>query len=305
MKVLVLGANGQVGRELVSLLRSEVECVAATRDGRLFDGSACAQADLAQPTSLHKLIVEQAPDWLINAAAYTAVDRAESEFELAMQINAHALNTMADACTKTRTSILHYSTDYVFSGNSSIPYVEQDAPAPINRYGASKLAGEHVLTQSNCQHIIIRVAWVYAAHGKNFLNTMLRLGNERQQIQVVSDQIGVPTPAHWLADASVQLITKPNICSGLWHLAPQGRTSWYDFAREIYIRAKQLGLIKHIPEVNAIDSSQYRVAAQRPAYSVLNANAIRNQFHIGLAPWQVGLDQVLEQILKSTNSNYQ
>jgi len=237
MKLLLLGGNGQVGRELRRALPGLGEVVVATRAGA--EGALAADFDV--PDSVGELVRRIAPDVVVNAAAYTAVDRAESEPDAAFRVNALAPAAIAQACAATGALLLHYSTDYVFDGSASRPYREDDATAPLGVYGASKLAGEEAVRASGARHAILRTAWVYAAHGKNFLHTMLRLAHERDELRVVGDQIGAPTPAGWIADASARIIAQGLPASGTWHLVAAGETSWHGFAEAIMDEALAAG----------------------------------------------------------------
>ena len=217
MKFLLLGGTGQVGTELRRSLAPLGEVIVATRSGRLGDDS-CETADFDQPDSLPALVERVSPDVVVNAAAYTAVDRAENERDAAFRINAVAPQALAEACIVRNALLVHYSTDYVFDGRGTRPYRVDDATAPLGVYGASKLAGEQAVRASGCRHMIFRTAWVYAAHGHNFLRTMLRVGAERDALRVVADQFGTPTPAALIADVTAEVLRQSLDKSGLWHL---------------------------------------------------------------------------------------
>ena len=289
MKLLLLGGNGQVGRELRRSLLPLGELVVATRDG----GDADAAADFDAPASLAALIEQTAPDVVVNAAAYTAVDKAETDAAAAFRINAEAPAAIAQACVDTDALLVHYSTDYVFDGNATRPYREDDATAPLGVYGASKLAGEQAIRASGARHAILRTAWVYAAHGKNFLLTMLRLANERDELRVVADQIGAPTPAAWIADATAEIIRRGVMASGTWHLVADGETSWHGFAEAIVDEAHALGLIARKPRVVAIPTADYPTPARRPAYSVLDTTRLQRDFGVAPPDWRDGLRRTL------------
>lgn len=303
MRILLTGANGQVGHALRASLAPLGEVVCATRDGKLADdGSACQVADLDQPDGLANLIERLKPEVVVNAAAYTAVDRAESEPDAAFRANAEAVGAMAAACAKRGALLVHYSTDYVFPGNDPRPRREDDPTEPLNVYGASKLAGEEAIRASGCQHLLFRVSWVYSARGHNFLRTMLRLAEERDKLHVVDDQIGAPTPAHWIAEATARAIAVQRAgdnggavapASGTWHLAPTGETSWHGFAEAIFNLAVAQGLVSRRPLVLPITSSEYPAPARRPARSLLDASRMQRDFGIGLPHWHDGLVQVL------------
>ena len=295
MKLLLLGGNGQVGRELRRSLAPLGELVTATRDG----GNADAVADFNAPESLAALITRIAPDVVVNAAAYTAVDKAETDEEAAFRINAEAPAVIARACAASGALLVHYSTDYVFDGSASRPYREDDTTSPLGIYGASKLAGEDAIRASGARYAILRTAWVYAAHGHNFLRTMLRVGAEREELRVVADQVGAPTPASWIADATAAVISHGVDQSGTWHLTAGGETSWHGFAEAIIDEAHALGLIERKPRVVAIPTSDYPTPAQRPAYSVLDTTRLRRDFSIVPPEWREGLQRTLDELAAS------
>jgi dTDP-4-dehydrorhamnose reductase len=295
MKLLLLGGNGQVGRELRRSLPQLGEIVVATRDGAEAD----AIADFDAPESLAALIARVAPDVVVNAAAYTAVDKAESDADAAFRINAEAPAAVAGACAASGALLVHYSTDYVFDGSATRPYREDDATSPLGVYGASKLAGEAAIRASGARHAILRTAWVYASHGKNFLLTMLRLASERDELRVVADQVGAPTPAAWIADATAALIRAGVAQSGTWHLTAGGATSWHGFAEAIIDDAHARGLIARKPRVVAIPTSDYPTPARRPAYSVLDTAKLRHDFGVEPSQWRDGLRRTLEALAPS------
>ncbi|MGY1410367.1 MULTISPECIES: dTDP-4-dehydrorhamnose reductase [unclassified Luteimonas] len=292
MRILLLGANGQVGRELRrSLAAGELVC--GTRGGRLADGQACEAADFDVPDSLPALVARIGPDIVVNAAAYTAVDRAESEREAAFRANAQAPAALAAACAARDALLVHYSTDYVFDGTGTRPYREDDPVAPINVYGESKLAGEQAIRASGARHMILRTAWVYADHGRNFMSTMLRLARERDELRVVADQIGTPTPAALIADVTADILAKPFAVSGLWHLTAQGETSWHGFAEAIVERAHALGRIERRPSIVPIATADYPTPSRRPAYSRLDCSRLECDTGIRLPDWETALATVL------------
>jgi len=298
MRVLLLGGNGQVGTECRRSLAPLGELVIATRNGQLQDGTACEMADFDRPATLAGLIARIAPHVVVNAAAYTAVDRAENEPDAAFRANAEAPRCIADACAQRDALLLHYSTDYVFDGRGTLPYLEGDPTAPLGIYGASKLAGEQAVRDSGARHLIFRTAWVYAAHGKNFLRTMLRLAAERDELRVVADQIGAPTSAALIADISAQALGQSFGQSGTWHLTATGATSWYGFAVAIIDGAQARGLLTRRPRILPITTADYPTPAARPAYSVLDTTALQHDFDLRLPPWQDGLGQVLDSIVR-------
>lgn len=292
MKLLLLGGNGQVGRELRRSLPALGEVVVATRDG----GDADAVADFDAPDSLAGLVARIAPDVVVNAAAYTAVDKAEAEAASAFRVNAEAPAAIARACAASGAWLVHYSTDYVFDGSATRPYREDDATAPLGVYGASKLAGEEAIRASGARHAILRTAWVYAAHGRNFLLTMLRLANERDELRVVADQFGAPTPAAWIADATASILRRGVAESGTWHLTAGGETNWHGFASAIVDEAHAIGLLPRKPCVIAIPTSAYPTPASRPAYSVLDTTRLRRSFDITPPEWRDGLRATLREL---------
>ncbi|MGV8944469.1 dTDP-4-dehydrorhamnose reductase [Thermomonas sp.] len=294
MKILLLGGNGQVGRELRRSLLALGDVIVATRDGE--GGNAIADFD--QPQSLAALIETIAPDVVVNAAAYTAVDKAETDGVAAFRINAEAPAAIAQACARGDALLVHYSTDYVFDGRSTRPYLEDDTTAPLGVYGASKLAGEQAIRNSGARHAILRTAWVYAAHGKNFLLTMLRLAGDRDELRVVADQFGAPTPAAWIADATSALLRHGVAESGTWNLTTQGQTSWHGFASSIMDDAHALGLLPHKPVVLPITTADYPTPAQRPAYSVLDTTRLQRDFGFVPPDWRDGLKQTLTELAK-------
>jgi dTDP-4-dehydrorhamnose reductase len=299
MKILLFGGNGQVGSELRRSLGPLGDVVATTRSGTLEDGTACDRADFDAPESLAALIERVAPEIVVNAAAHTAVDRAESELDAAFRANAQAPQAIAEACARHGIRLVHYSTDYVFDGRGTRPYREDDPTAPAGVYGASKLAGEEAIRASGTPHLILRTAWVYAAHGRNFLRTMLHLAGERDELRVVADQIGTPTPATLIADATARVLAQPATRSGTWHLTATGATSWHGFAEAIMQGAHARGLIARIPRVLPIATADYPTPAARPAYSVLDCSALQRDFGIALPDWQEGLSRTLDELAGS------
>jgi dTDP-4-dehydrorhamnose reductase len=298
MKILLLGANGQVGHELRRSLAPLGEIIATTRNGAL-DGVASEIADFDKPKSLPALIERISPDIVVNAAAYTAVDRAENEREAAFRANAEAPRLVAEACAARGTLLVHYSTDYVFDGNGKRPYREDDPTAPLGVYGASKLAGEQAIANSGCHHLVFRTAWVYGNHGANFMRTMLRLGTERDELRVVADQIGTPTPAALIADVTAQVIADSTPTTGIFNLTAEGQTNWHEFAEAIFEGAHRRGLLARLPRVSPITTAEYPTPAKRPAYSRLDTIALRQAFGIALPDWRQGLERVLDELAES------
>ncbi|HEL3779330.1 dTDP-4-dehydrorhamnose reductase [Stenotrophomonas forensis] len=296
MTVLVFGGNGQVGQELLRALAPLGAVVATTRSGQLPDGSPCEVADFAQPDSLTALLDRLQPTVVVNAAAYTAVDRAEQEAEAAFAANAQAPGVIARWCAAHDVPFVHYSTDYVFDGQGSAAYREDEPTAPLGVYGTSKRDGEDAVRAAGGRHLIFRTAWVYASHGANFLRTMLRVGAERDALRVVADQIGTPTPAALIADVTVQALQHPGQLSGTWHLTASGQTSWHGFAEAIFAEALAAGVLAKVPTVEAIASSEYPTPARRPAWSVLDNRKLQQDFGIALPAWQDGLKRVMAEI---------
>lgn len=293
MKILLFGANGQVGHELRRSLSPLGDVICATRAGLLADGGVCEMADFDRPQSLPALVERIAPDIVVNAAAYTAVDKAESEPDAAFRANAEAPDAIARACRACDALLVHYSTDYVFDGRGSRPYREDDPVSPLGVYGASKRAGEEAVLASGARHAIFRAAWVYADHGRNFLLTMLRLARDRDELRVVADQIGTPTSAALIADVSAQVLGLPFRQSGLWHLTAMGSTSWHGFAEAITVGAAARGVIARAPSIVPIATSDYPTPARRPVYSCLDTSRLSRDFGIVLPDWRIGLEAVL------------
>ncbi|MBX3710945.1 MAG: dTDP-4-dehydrorhamnose reductase [Lysobacter sp.] len=300
MKILLFGANGQVGHELRRSLAPLGEIVATTRSGRL-DGGACEVADFDSPDALPALIERIAPSLVVNAAAYTAVDKAESDRDAAFRANGEAPSRIAETCARIGIPLVHYSTDYVFDGTGNRPYREDDPTAPLGVYGESKLAGEQGIRASGAAHMILRTAWVYAAHGKNFLRTMLRLGAERDTLGVVADQIGTPTSAGLIADVTAVLVPRIGPASGTWHLTASGEISWHAFAEAIFAGAVSRGLLPRAPTVHPISTADYPTPARRPAYSRLDTSRLRGDFGVELPEWRTVCDHVLDDIAGSTS----
>ncbi|WJI16267.1 dTDP-4-dehydrorhamnose reductase [Pseudoxanthomonas winnipegensis] len=296
MTLLLLGANGQVGRELRRALAPLGEVVCTTRSGTLEDGAACEVADFDRPDSLPALLDRLTPTVVVNAAAYTAVDKAEEDRDAAFCANAESPGALARWCAARGVPLVHYSTDYVFDGQGTAPYAVDAPTAPLGVYGASKLAGEEAVRAAGGQHLIFRTAWVYASHGKNFLLTMLRVGAQRDELRVVADQIGTPTSAALIADVTAQVLRQGTKASGTWHLTAAGQTSWHGFAEAIFARAVAAGLLPRAPQVVAIPTSEYPTPARRPAYSCLDTTSLQRDFGIDLPAWETALDSVVAEL---------
>jgi dTDP-4-dehydrorhamnose reductase len=292
-RVLVTGADGQVGRALLKSFAGSAEVIACNRDS----------LDLANADQLREKVRVVAPDIIINAGAYTAVDRAESERNLAFAVNARAPGILAEEAQRASAILIHYSTDYVFNGSKTGPWVEDDATDPLSVYGASKLSGEDAIRSVGGRHLIFRTSWVYAPEGKNFVLTMLRLGRERESLNVVDDQVGAPTTAAELARATHAIATgivagnfgSASAWAGTYHMTCSGSASWCGFARAIFERAPEL-LGGKSPVVNPIATSAYPTPAKRPQNSVLSNEKLNRTFGVRLAPWQSALDEVLKAI---------
>ncbi len=302
MKILLLGKNGQVGWELQRALAVLGELVALDRQGA---GGLCG--DLADLAGLERTVQVLRPQVIVNAAAYTAVDKAESEAGLARRINAEAPGVLAQAAARTGALLVHYSTDYVFDGSGSAPWKEDDATAPLSVYGRSKLEGEQAIAAAGGRHLIFRTSWVYGARGGNFAKTMLRLAREREQLNVIEDQIGAPTGADLLADVTAHAIRhllppmrhNDLTPSGLYHLAAAGETSWHGYARFVLDHAQRAGqALKAGPgQVQPIPTSAYPTPAQRPHNSRLDTTRLQNTFGLHLPHWQAGVQRLLDEIL--------
>jgi dTDP-4-dehydrorhamnose reductase len=278
VKILLTGPTGQVGWELARQLAGLGEVIAPGRPA----------LDLADADAIRAVARELQPDVIVNAAAYTAVDRAEDEPDLAFAINATAPGVLADEAKRLGALLVHFSTDYVFDGTKVEPYTEDDAPAPLSVYGRSKLAGERAIQASGCRHLMLRTSWVYAARGRNFLLTMLRLGIERPELKVVDDQRGAPTWARDIAAATVQVLTDPP--NGLFHLTAGGATTWHGFACEI------MRLAGLTPVVHRLRSDEYPVAARRPANSVLDNTRLREAAGVVMPAWDESLARCLREM---------
>jgi dTDP-4-dehydrorhamnose reductase len=295
MKILLLGKNGQVGWELQRSLAPLGELVALDRHP--VDG---LSGDLSSLETLRATIRQVKPDVIVNAAAYTAVDKAESETELAYRVNGLASGVMAEEAASLGAWLIHYSTDYVFSGQGVMPWQETDPVAPVNHYGASKLAGEQAIIASGCKHLIFRTSWVYGARGNNFAKTMLRLAKDRETLSVIADQIGAPTGADLIADVTalaIQQVTKRPELAGLYHLAAAGEVSWHGYASHVIEFAKYLGEELAVTTVNPIETTAYPTPAHRPLNSRLNTQKLRNNFSLHLPDWQSGVTRMLREVL--------
>jgi dTDP-4-dehydrorhamnose reductase len=297
MKILLFGKGGQVGWELQRSLAPLGELIVLDRDSQELCG------DFTNLEGIAQTIRSVAPDVIVNAAAYTAVDKAESEPELARTINALAPGVLAQEAKRGRAWLIHYSTDYVFDGSGDRAWVEVDNTAPLNIYGATKLEGEQLIQQSGCRHLIFRTSWVYGARGGNFAKTMLKLAQERDNLKVIDDQIGAPTGAELLADITAHAIQKTrqnSEVSGIYHLVAAGETSWYGYARYVLDLAQRAGIVlKVIPEgIVPVPTSAFQTPAKRPHNSRMNTEKLRKTFGLHLPNWQTGVARMLTEILE-------
>jgi dTDP-4-dehydrorhamnose reductase len=291
--ILIAGAAGQVGRELRRSLADAGEIICHD----------CDTVDLAEPDQVRAMVRSAAPQIILNAAAYTAVDRAESEPEAAIAVNSTAPRVLAEEARRCNALFVHYSTDYVFDGSKQGPWIETDKPNPLNVYGASKLAGEEAIQQVGGRYLIFRTSWVYGPHGRNFLLTMLRLARERDELSIVDDQFGAPTSSIELADVTRTIVSgvlegrfgSTENWAGLYHMTCSGSTSWCGFARAIFARADSL-LHAKVPAVRPISSSGYITRAKRPLNSVLSNDKLYARFGAQLAPWEAALDVVISRL---------
>ena len=292
-RILIVGNAGQLGRELE---RSFAGLGPIT-------GVDCEQVDLADPEQTRALVARFEPGIILNAAAYTAVDRAESEPEINYAINAEAPRVLAEEARKRGALFAHYSTDYVFNGEKPGAWVESDATGPLNAYGAAKLAGEQAVAKAGGKYLIFRTSWVYGPHGNNFLLTMLRLGRERDKLSIVDDQVGAPTTSIALAYATRTVVGgvldgrfgETGEWAGLYHMTCGGSTSWFGFAQAIFQRAAELGMSK-APALTPIATSDYPTPAARPRNSVLSNDKLRTRFGVQLKPWETTLEEVFQRL---------
>lgn len=293
IRILLLGKNGQVGWELQRALAPLGELVACD-----FDSPGELRADFTQPETLRALVWRVQPVVIVNAAAHTAVDKAEAEPDLAHQLNATAPAVLADEAEACGALLVHYSTDYVFDGSGVEAREEDDATGPLNVYGRSKLEGERLIRMSGCQHLILRTSWVYAARGGNFARTMLKLASEREELKVVNDQVGAPTGADLLADVTAHAVMRlratPEL-AGTYHCVAGGEASWFDYARHVIEWARAAGVALKLPPdgLLPVASSEFRTAAARPLNSRLSTRKLREAF--GLVPplWTAGVERML------------
>lgn len=296
MKILLFGKNGQLGWELQRSLAPLGELVALGSKGEALP------SDFCEPQRLAETVRELRPDVIVNAAAYTAVDKAESEQDKARLVNAVAPGVLAQAAQAGDALLVHFSTDYVFDGSGSRPWCEHDATAPLNVYGATKLEGERAVAQHCRHHLIFRTSWVYAARGGNFAKTMLRLAAERDRLTVIDDQFGAPTGADLLADLAAHAIratrADPTL-AGLYHAVAAGETTWHGYARHVIAHARRAGVALKVAEdaIAPVPTSAFPTPARRPANSRLDCTRLRTAFGLHLPDWRVGVDRMLQEIL--------
>jgi dTDP-4-dehydrorhamnose reductase len=314
-RILLIGRNGQVGTELALLLPQLGELVALTRQ----------ELDLTKPNDIRRTIQEVRPQMIVNAAAYTAVDQAESDEATARAVNEQAPAVMAEEAKKIGAALVHYSTDYVFDGGKKSPYEETDTPNPINVYGKTKLGGERAIQESGALHLIFRTEWVYATQGGNFLLTILRLATQKRELRIVADQIGSPTTSREIAAATVkaisQLMDREGVLSlatsgGIYHMTAEGETSWYEFTKAIleeaspetehlsWVNGATNGMPLLVKQVLPITTAEYTTAARRPAYSVLSTRCLHDRFGIRLPSWRAQLRSLFIQDSSEDRHNF-
>ena len=294
MKVLLLGANGQLGKELDFTLNEDLQLISLPR----------SSLDITDHKVTEDLIKHEKPSIIINAAAYTAVDKAESEQEKADAVNHLAVKNLAHLAKEHGAWLVHYSTDYVFDGTKQSPYTEQDTPNPLNIYGATKLAGENAIIESGCQFLIFRTSWVMGAHGNNFAKTILRLAKEKKELRIVADQIGTPTSTSLIASVTQEAIYKIKANApwpqGIYHLAPRGKTNWFEIAqRLIRYTEKSIPFRLTADDVYPISTSEYPTAAKRPLNSLLETDKIQSVLSFTLPHWEDDIATLAHELIKA------
>lgn len=293
MKILLLGKNGQVGWELQRALAPLGEVIALDRYSQLHCG------DLSNPDGIFKTVIEIHPDVIVNAAAYTAVDKAETDSESAALINAISVEALARAANCVNALLVHYSTDYVFDGSGERPWKEDDATAPLNTYGETKLQGEKAIIANTAKFLIFRTSWVYAAKGNNFAKTMIRLGQERETLSVIHDQFGAPTGAELIADSTAHAIKATFMQpekAGIYHLIASGVTTWHAYACLVIEHARQKGVAMRVSAINKVETSAFPTPAKRPHNSRLNTEKFTTAFELTLPDWQQGVLRMLDEL---------
>ncbi|MTD42701.1 dTDP-4-dehydrorhamnose reductase [Erwinia sp. CPCC 100877] len=297
MNILLFGKTGQVGWELQRALAPLGNVIALDLHSNDYCG------DFRNPEGVAETVRKIKPDVIVNAAAHTAVDKAESERELAELLNTTSVEAIAKEAAAINAWLVHYSTDYVFPGDGERPWQENDATSPLNVYGETKLAGERAVQKYCSQYLIFRTSWVYAGKGNNFAKTMLRLAKERTELSVINDQFGAPTGAELLADATAHAIrtarVKPEV-AGLYHLVASGTTTWYDYAALVFVEARKAGIELAIETLNPVPTSAYPTPARRPHNSRLNTQKFQDTFELMLPEWQQGVKRMLTEIFDSS-----
>lgn len=298
MNILLFGKTGQVGWELQRALAPLGTVTAVDVKSTTYCG------DFSNPAGVAETVRRVRPDVIVNAAAHTAVDKAETEREFAELLNATSVEAIAVEAEKLGAWLIHYSTDYVFPGTGETPWLETDAVAPLNVYGETKLAGEKAVQENCTKHLIFRTSWVYAGKGNNFAKTMLRLAKDRPELSVINDQFGAPTGAELLADCTAHAIRtalhKPEV-AGLYHLVASGTTTWHDYAALVFAEAKAAGMELAIEKLNAVPTSAYPTPARRPTNSRLNTEKFQRQFDLVLPDWQIGVKRMLAELFTTTS----
>jgi dTDP-4-dehydrorhamnose reductase len=299
MRILLLGSGGQVGHELRRSLTLLGDVVALDHP----------QMDLADPRGLPPIVRSAIPDVIVNAAAYTAVDRAEQEPDVAHTVNATSVGVLADEALARGALLVHFSTDYVYPGTGERSWTEADATAPVNAYGRSKLAGDVAIAQSGCRHVILRTSWVYASRGKNFVRTILRLAKERDQLRVVNDQFGVPTSASFLADVAARVIDRHMMGgggggAGVYHAVPGGVTTWFGVAGAVLERARLRGFVPRLSDGGLMPctTAEYPLPAARPMNSRLDTARLRRDFGLQCGDWRDDLHRVVDELMEGAST---
>ena len=304
MKILLFGANGQVGWELQRSLAPLGEVIALDRSSSNYSSGSCRDlcGDLSNLPGLAATVAQVRPQVIVNAAAYNAVDKAENDVDAAYLVNALAPGALASAANAVGALLVHYSTDYVFDGSGSTPWVETDPTGPLNVYGQTKLEGERLITSQCPRHLIFRTSWVYAARGNNFAKTMLRKAQQRETLSVINDQFGAPTGADLLADVSShgirQALSRPED-AGIYHVAAAGQTSWFDYAKHViaYVKCAQPAPEMIVKNINPVASSTFATAAKRPRNSRLDTSRLQRTFGLCPAAWQIGVNRMLNEFI--------
>jgi dTDP-4-dehydrorhamnose reductase len=298
MRILLLGSGGQVGHELRRSLALLGEVVALDHPA----------VDLAQPGSVAGIVAKSSPAVIVNAAAYTAVDRAEQEPGLAHAVNAESVDALARGAAATGALLVHFSTDYVYPGTGESPWVEGDQAGPLNAYGRTKLAGDEAIDRSGCRHVILRTSWVYASRGRNFVRTILRLAAERDRLSVVDDQFGVPTAASFLADVTARVLERHrnerNAPSGVFHAAPTGTTTWFGVARAVLERARSRGTGLKLARDGLVPctTAEYPSPAARPRNSRLSVDRLQREFGIRCPDWHEDLNRIVDELTEGASA---